>query len=77
MYVIRIELWYLYAESKALLLLLSINLLLLIRLLPLTVAVCVKVESTLGALRSSTAESRLTKHCVSVSPYTRPSTEVE
>ena len=58
---------YLYVESMALLALLSI-LLPLSRLLVLYVPVCVKAESTLGALRSSTAERRLIKHRVSVTP---------
>ncbi len=59
---------YLYVESMALLALLSINLLVLNRLLMLAVPVCVKAESILGALRSSTAERRLVKHRVSVRP---------
>ena len=60
---------YLYVDSMALLALLSINLLLLCRLLNmLAVPVCVKAESILGAFRSSTADRRLTKHRVSVTP---------
>ena len=61
---------YLYVESTALLALLSVSRLLLSRLLILAVPVYVREESTLGVLRSSTAERRFTKHCVSVIPYT-------
>lgn len=59
---------YLYVESMALLALLSVTRALLSRLLTLAVPVWVRVESILGALRSSTAERRLTKHWVSVTP---------